>query len=394
MPELPSTTCTGCGTCAQICPVHAIDMRASSEGFLYPFIKTDTCVVCNVCEKRCPINQVKKRILISEKPFIQRKSFASITNNDKIRVESSSGGIFTVLAEKILSDGGIVFGAEFDEDFSIHHGWTNRVSGLIRFRGSKYVQSRIESCFIKCKNFLDKGLTVLFTGTPCQIAGLRSFLNNDYNNLFCVDLICHGVPSPLLWQKYIKFIEKKSYSKIAKISFRCKNNGWKMFSLCFTFSDQSEYKEIQTEGMWMCSFNKNVMMRNSCYNCFFKGDNILSDITIGDFWGIEQYVPEKDDDKGYSICYINTKKGESLFDDIQGKIYSSEIKSYNYQKYNAQILYSLPFQKKRENFINCVLNNSFEAAYNKYVKEKKIIRIYKKIRRDIGKILRKMKLKK
>ena len=200
MPSLPSLKCSGCGVCEQICPKSAISMTPNNEGFLYPEVDSSLCVECRLCEKTCPVLNAK-----TSTGFSERKAYAAICSDEKIRLESSSGGMFTVLAEKVIAEGGVVFGAEFDSDFSVRHGWTDSVCGLERFRGSKYLQSRTESSFLECRKFLDDGRKVLYTGTPCQIAGLKAFLKKDYENLFAVDVICHGVPSPALWQKYIKF---------------------------------------------------------------------------------------------------------------------------------------------------------------------------------------------
>ena len=394
MPDLPVAECTGCGACIQICSQHALSYKQDHAGFLYPSVNIDLCINCKLCEKICPVNQVQKNNLIAERPFTARNSFACYCTDEKTRMESSSGGLFTVFAEKILADNGLVFGAEFDEYFSVKHGWVNTVDGLGKFRGSKYVQSRMEDMFIRCREFLIAGKKVLFTGTPCQIAGLKSFLQKEYENLFCVDVICHGVPSPLLWKKYIEFHEKKSALRIVKTAFRRKDDGWKLFSLSFTFANDSEYREVQTKGLWMCAFNKNVMMRNSCYQCVFKGDSIVSDLTIGDFWGIEHYIPEKNDDKGYSIVYINTQKGNMFFDLVRSSLCIDEIQGYDAKKYNSQVLYSIPYARNRDKFIDCVLHTDFETAYNKYVKDKIWIRLYKSSRRFAGISLRKIGLKK
>ena len=389
MPSLPSLKCSGCGACGQICPKSAISMTPSDEGFLYPEVDSSLCVECRLCEKICPVLNVK-----TSTDFSERKAYAAICRDEKIRLESSSGGMFTVLAEKVIADGGVVFGAEFDSDFSVRHGWTDSVFGLERFRGSKYLQSRTESSFSECRKFLDDGRKVLYTGTPCQIAGLKAFLKKDYENLFTVDVICHGVPSPALWQKYIKFREKKSASRIVKTAFRRKNDGWKLYSLSFTFANGSEYSVNQSKGMWMLSFNKNVMMRNSCYDCVFKGSEILSDITIGDFWGIQNYIPEKDDDKGYSICFLNTDKGEKLFKSVKSSLFVDEIKNYDCKRFNTQLLYSIELQKNRKKFISLCIKESFAVAYKKYVKVKFPVRVYYACRWFGGKILRNLGLRK
>mgnify|MGYP004649808099 FL=1 len=389
MPSLPSLKCSGCGACEQICPKSAISMTPNDEGFLYPEVGSSLCVECRLCEKICPVLNVK-----TSTDFSERKAYAAICRDEKIRLESSSGGMFTVLAEKVIADGGVVFGAEFDSDFSVRHGWTDSVFGLERFRGSKYLQSRTESSFSECRKFLDDGRKVLYTGTPCQIAGLKAFLKKDYENLFTVDVICHGVPSPALWQKYIKFREKKSASRIVKTAFRRKNDGWKLYSLSFTFANGSEYSVNQSKGMWMLSFNKNVMMRNSCYDCVFKGSEILSDITIGDFWGIQNYIPEKDDDKGYSICFLNTDKGEKLFKSVKSSLFVDEIKNYDCKRFNTQLLYSIELQKNRKKFISLCIKESFAVAYKKYVKVKFPVRVYYACRWFGGKILRNLGLRK
>ena len=389
MPSLPSVKCSGCGACGQICPKSAISMMPNAEGFLYPQVDSELCVECKLCEKTCPVLNVK-----TSTDFSERKAYAAICSDEKIRLESSSGGMFTVLAEKVIADGGVVFGAEFDSDFSVRHGWTDSVFGLERFRGSKYLQSRTESSFSECRKFLDDGRKVLYTGTPCQIAGLKAFLKKDYENLFTVDVICHGVPSPALWQKYIKFREKKSASRIVKTAFRRKNDGWKLYSLSFTFANGSEYSVNQSKGMWMLSFNKNVMMRNSCYDCVFKGSEILSDITIGDFWGIQNYIPEKDDDKGYSICFLNTDKGEKLFKSVKSSLFVDEIKNYDCKRFNTQLLYSIELQKNRKKFISLCIKESFAVAYKKYVKVKFPVRVYYACRWFGGKILRNLGLRK
>lgn len=389
MPSLPSTKCSGCGACAQLCNKSAISMMPNAEGFLYPQVDSELCVECKLCEKTCPVLNVK-----TSTDFSERKAYAAICNDERIRLESSSGGIFTVLAEKIINEGGVVFGAEFDADFSVRHGWTNSICELERFRGSKYLQSRTEDTFLECRKFLDDGRKVLYTGTPCQIAGLKAFLKKDYENLFTVDVICHGVPSPALWQKYIEFCEKKSASRIVKTTFRRKNDGWKLFSLSFTFANGSEYSVNQSKGMWMLSFNKNVMMRPSCYECVFKGSKILSDITIGDFWGIQNYIPEKDDDKGYSICFFNTMNGEKFFESVKKSLFTDEIKNYDSKKFNTQLLYSIEIPKNRKKFISLCINKGFDVAYKKYVKPKFHIRVYYACRRFGGKILRNLGLRK
>lgn len=228
--------------------------------------------------------------------------------------------MFSVLAEKIIEDGGIVFGAEFDADFSVKQGWTDRIEGLDRFRGSKYLQSRTESTFKECRRFLDEGRKVLYTGTPCQTASLKAFLRKDYANLYTADVVCHGAPSPLLWEKYIEHREKKSASRTVRTAFRRKDDGWKLFSLAFTFANASEYRKILTKDKYMQLFLHDNCLRESCYQCQFTGDSHKSDLTLADFWGVESLMPEMFDDKGTSLVIVQTGKGDELLESVKDRI--------------------------------------------------------------------------
>lgn len=374
------STCTGCSSCYSICPVQAITMQQNSEGFYYPLIDQKKCIRCGRCEQVCPV-------LLTHEPISNEinEAYACIYKDEDIRLQSSSGGMFTVFAEQIINNGGIVFGARFTDSFSVIHDWTDTIDGLSSFRGSKYVQSSIGETYKKCKSFLDANRMVMFSGTPCQIVGLKNFLGKDYDNLFTIDVICHGVPSPLVWERYLQETEQKSGKYIEKISFRRKDCGWKRYSLVFTFSDSSENLHPQTEGKWMLSFNKNIMMRKSCYKCNAKGNNILSDITIGDFWGIENYLIQ-DDNMGTSIVLINSRKGLFFLQEITPLISKIKIIHYNAAKYNTQLLYSIKMNKNREKFIKHCLLIGFSSAYNKYVKQRLLCKIYWFFRRIVSKI--------
>lgn len=361
MPNLPLEKCCGCGACVQICPKSAIFMKANSEGFLYPQVDSNLCVECKLCEKTCPVLNVK-----SSTNFIERKSYAAICNDENLRMESSSGGMFTLLAEKIINDGGVVFGAEFDSDFSVKHDWTDSCEGLKRFRGSKYLQSRTENTFSECKKFLESGRKVLYTGTPCQVAGLKSFLRKEYENLFTVELICHGVPSPALWQKYIKFREKKSASRIVKTAFRRKNDGWKLFSLSFTFANDSEFSQPMSKDEYLRLFLKDNALRESCYQCSFRKDSHMADITIADFWGIENVLPEFFDDRGTSLVITQNKKGNEFFESVKDLCRYKEVDFNEGIKSNPPYLKSSVRSKKRDSFYKNFEKSSIETLYKKY----------------------------
>lgn len=374
--------CTGCSACYSACPKDAITMMQNNEGFLYPSIDIKKCIKCGICEKTCPVLNSKNNNVNQN-----RKAFAVINKNEEIRKESSSGGVFTAIAEQIINQKGVVFGAKFTEEFSVVHGWTNSIEGLSAFRGSKYVQSSINNSYREAKCLLDKSRIVLFTGTPCQIAGLRSFLGKDYENLICVDFICHGVPSPLLWKKYVLFQEKKFASQIVKTAFRQKNEGWKLYSLSFTFANDSEYSATLKKDYYMQLFLKNVCLRNSCYNCSFKNFKSNSDVTIGDFWGINNICPEFDDDKGTSFVIVNSKKGGNLFNSILSYCNSKEVLYDEVKKYNPSLYTSVKKTSKRKKFYSELNKLPFDKLARKYTKES----LYQKIKIFMKRCFRKAK---
>jgi coenzyme F420-reducing hydrogenase beta subunit len=258
---------------------------------------------------------------------------AAINNDEEIRMNSSSGGVFWSLAKEIINKKGRVFGAQFDKNFMVAHRSTNTVDGIDAFQGSKYLQSRIGDTFRECKSYLDNGTVVLFSGTPCQIAGLKAYLQKDYGNLYCVDLICHGVPSPKVWKKYLNYRRSMEGITPDKIVFRSKNMSWKRFGLLFQYSNKRDYLGYYGDDLFYQAFDKCISLRQSCYKCFFRminkkkdiNFNYESDITIGDFWGVDKYYPEMFDDKGTSLVFINTKKGMQIFNIIKNEFHSISV---------------------------------------------------------------------
>ena len=324
--------CCGCAACMQKCPQQCITMECDTEGFLYPKIEKENCINCGICEKVCA------EIVIS-KERIPLQVLALYNKNEEIRLKSSSGGVFTLFSEEIINRGGVVFGAKFDADWNVVHGYTETIEGLAAFRGSKYVQSRIESSFKQAEVFLKAGREVLFTGTPCQIAALNLFLRREYENLLTVDFVCHGVPSPKVWQMYLKEVithqgfEKKQFRHlplqekytIEKINFRSKSIGWKKFSIAITLSGTTIngkkkpilLSSVFVENPFMQAFLKDMILRPSCYTCSFRKGKSRSDITIGDHWAIPYIRPDFDDDKGISLVLVNTKKGQAVLNKAQ-----------------------------------------------------------------------------
>ena len=375
-------TCSGCHACYSICPKFAISMKKNSEGFLYPSIDNNKCIKCFKCEAICPV------LNLVVKEYEETKAFAVINKDEEIRLESSSGGVFSLLAEKIIAEGGIVFGARFADDFSVIHSFTDDVKALFAFRGSKYLQSSIGDCYKKCKSFLDNGKIVLFSGSPCQIVGLKKYLNKDYDNLFTVDFICHGVPSPVLWKKYLGYRERKSKAKIENVFFRDKKCGWKLFSLSIKFEDGEDYTVSLKKDPYMQLFLKNVCLRDSCYDCKCKSVKRISDITLADFWGIKNVLSEFDDDKGTSFVIVHSSKGKQILEFLLNKMQIKEINLLDGIRYNQSIYKSVKRPLLRNRFYNDLNKYPFEKIIKKYAETKIIERLYKVVRRCLGKIKR------
>lgn len=302
--------CCGCTACQQICPMQCITMKSDEEGFLYPKIDESICIQCNKCENICPIHH----------PDVSKgktESYVGYAINESIRRFSSSGGIFSLVAEYVLKQKGVVFGAAFDEAFMVHHICVDSKEELYKLRGSKYVQSRLESTYTDAKKCLKNGKLVLFSGTACQIAGLKKYLEKEYDNLLTIDVLCHGVPSPKIWKLYLEDQEKKYDSNVSSIRFRDKKLGWKRYFVSIQFENGQEYSVSFSNDKFMNMFLSNIDLRPSCYDCRFKTFPRVSDITIGDSWGIEKYMPEMDDDKGTSVIVVHTDKGRKVLKEIQ-----------------------------------------------------------------------------
>ena len=343
--------CCGCEACAQRCAHNAIKMVRDNEGFLYPQIDKQICTKCGLCEKVCPIiNQADSKTPIA--------TYATKNKNEAIRLNSSSGGIFTLLAIKTINNGGAVFGAKFDEQWNVVHDYVETIEDLVKFRGSKYVQSQIGKCYKIAEIFLKSDRKVLFSGTPCQIAGLKKYLIKD---LICIDIICHGVPSPMVWQRYID--EFKNRAKISHVSMRDKTNGWKQFGLAINAVDKCICNETLSENMFLKVFLKNLCLRPSCYNCSTLSGKSNSDITIADFWGIQNIHPEFDDDKGCNLVIVNSEKGVELFNSLDE---CDKIKTdfENAISYNPSYFKSVTKPKYRQYFFDNFDKFGF-AIYNK-----------------------------
>ena len=294
--------CVGCGACVQRCPKGCLALREDAEGFLYPEADASRCIDCGLCEKVCPVIHPGE----SRQPLM---AYAAVNGDEAVRRSSSSGGVFTALALETIERGGVVFGAKFDGRWEVVHGWTDRAEGLAAFRGAKYAQSCIGNSYKDVESFLRQGREVLFSGTPCQVAGLRRFLRREYAGLLTVDVVCHGVPSPGVWRDYLRESREAHFPHVAPLpltalTFRDKSTGWKQYS--FTYMAQSsdglsKVTERASRNAFMRGFLADLYLRPSCYACPAKRLSSGSDLTVGDYWGVGAVHPALDDDGGVSV---------------------------------------------------------------------------------------------
>lgn len=375
--------CCGCQACYNICPKNAISMLEDEKGFKHPKIDKEKCINCGLCRRICPIlkSSIEKK---------DNESYAIYNKNDEERLHSSSGGIFILLAKAIINNGGVVYGASLDENFIVNHCRAQTMADLSKLMGSKYVQSDIGISYKNVKKDLESGLSVLFTGTPCQIAGLKSYLNKEYPKLYTQDIICHGVPSPKVWEKYKEFRQKVDKDLPLEINFRNKDNGWANYNITFEYKN-GEYKQNKNNDIYMKAFLRNTSLRDSCYNCIFKGINRVSDITLGDFWGIQEIMPEMNDNKGISLIVINSKKGQEMFELIKNNCKYKKCDFEEAIKYNPSMIKSVNEDKKRNAFFENLDKSDFEELVERNTSKKSLIeRIKRKLKRII---IRKKKVK-
>lgn len=309
----PSELCTGCMACINACSHNAISIIRDEEGFFYPQIEQDKCINCGLCKKKCPIINTP----ITAQPL---KIYSGWSKDENIRLSSSSGGAFSMLAIPILEEGGVVFGASINCEIQVEHIYIETIEDLKKLQGSKYVQSYIGNCYKNVQKFLDNNRKVLFSGTPCQIAGLKNFLKKDYDNLITVDLICHGVPSPLVFEKWKKWLKSKyNLSHITSINFRDKQKSWIFYNMKVEGKDLQgnnfQYYGKYYNDAWIRGFLRNYFIRPSCYQCHFTSINRVSDFTIADWWGYKPTPHEKNDyeKKGVSLIFCNTEKSKIYF---------------------------------------------------------------------------------
>lgn len=375
-----SEKCCGCGACASVCPEKCITFAADGEDFLCPSVDAKKCVGCNACERVCPmLSEPEKNTAV--------RAFAVINTDKEVRLKSSSGGVFGLLAEDVLAQGGAVFGAAFDKDFAVRHICAPNAGELPLLFGSKYVQSDTTGLFETVKQFLDSDRQVLFSGTPCQVAGLKKSLGKNYPNLLTVDLVCHGVPSPAAWQKYLDFTKKKYSAEPGSVNFRSKVSGWKKYSVEILFKNGKTMREGVADNLYMKAFLRNLSLRPSCYNCPFKGLERVSDITLADFWGVEHVCPDMDDGLGTSLVLVNSKRGLSSFEKLGSRVRVTETDASEAVKYNSAAVKSVARPENRDEFFRILQCCGFGKEMHRFLAEPFFVRVKKSLKKTVKSVI-------
>ncbi len=370
--------CCGCSMCEAVCPKDAIVMTADCEGFLRPCVNEEKCVECGLCQKKCPVN--------AKAPSSPIKVYAAYAKDKEIRKTSSSGGIFSVIAGNVIKNQGVVFGAAFDENMRVVHKAATDEKSLLELRTSKYVQSDMSGVYEQIKAYLESKKQVMFSGTPCQCAAVKNMFGRC-ENLILVDFICHGVPTPMLWEKYLHENHEGAYSA----SFRDKKLGWEEFSMRVD-SAKGTYNCSRYKDPYLRMFLANVALRPSCYNCSWKNPGFCSDITLGDFWGVSKVNPAWNDNKGTSVVIVRSPEGESLVESAAKELEIFDSEERASVRGNGMYDRSTPVNPRREEFFEKISKGaSFEELKNEYARPLKgtdilKIRLITKAKVVLGKV--------
>lgn len=374
--------CVGCYACASICPKHAIDKQKDRYGFDYPIINYQKCIECNLCEKVCPA--------LADIPLYPiDNAFAVMNKNDEVRNYSSSGGVFYALAKSVIDDGGVVFGAAFDENWQVKHIACDNLDLLDSLLRSKYVQSDTSGVFEKVKTNLEEGRTVLFCGTPCQCNALSLFAGKEYKNLCLIDFICHGVPSPAVWKQYLNSVARNK--EIKNINFRNKDTGWQSYCFHIDYMDSSRFHEKYYENTYMKLFLSDLILRSSCYDCPSKFPNKKADLTLGDLWGADSLLPSHDN-KGVSLVIINSSKGQKLLDRISNTITMESVNAEDAFGHNPSARRSVGCPDMRKKCLNELVRcepEQFHKIATKYTSDSLLRKVLRVSKRTVKKIIKK-----
>lgn len=362
--------CCGCTACKNVCPFGAISINPDEKGFSYPEIDGEKCVECGLCKKSCAFqNEIK----VKNVPTVY-----AAKASDSVREKSASGGAFTVLSDVVLNNGGVVYGVKFNDDLKAVHTRAEDEKERDLCKNSKYSQSDMEDIFLKIKKDVDDNKQVLFTGTPCQVDAVRNFVGEN-ENLFLVDILCHGVLSPKLFSEYISFIEKKRHSRVAMYYHRPKDLGWGHYEKA-VYENGREEIETSLMRIWKNVFYTDACLRPSCYECKYANTPRCSDITIADFWGIEGITPDFSDEKGVSLVLVNSQKGEKLFENAKEKLLLSDEKLEDAKVKNPNLYRPTKPQKDVLKFWEDYMKNGFSyiakvyGGYNVKIRLKRFIK--------------------
>ena len=369
--------CCGCAACLNACPKDAVRMVEDACGFVYPEVDAGLCVNCGRCERVCVFGKVH------EGENGEPKVYAGVVSDRETLMKSSSGGVFSALAEAVLQDGGVVFGAAWNDDFSLSHTAAHDLAELEKLRGSKYVQSSVGTTFREAKKLLDAGTVVCYSGTPCQISGLKSYLGKDYDNLLTIDIICHGVPSVRMLKDDLRCVSGKNPEELDEVKFRDKKYGWGTKG-----SLASEKKKIRYDAgtsPYYFYFLKGEVYRESCYRCRFPSEGRQGDVTLGDYWGIKTELLKQlggDPDLGVSCVLVNTEKGEKWLEAAKAALSLAESDRKSVEMRNGQLVRHstpLPEHEKLVEGYKTTGFSAFRNGYRNHVKDRFIINIKKLI---------------
>lgn len=375
--------CCACSACFAVCPKRCISMLSGKAGFLHPVADGELCNDCGLCERVCPV------LAEHGKQRPPENVFAAKSRDEARRRQSSSGGVFSLLAEAVLDEGGVVCAARFDTPLHLVHDFCTDKTELPAFVGSKYIQSDMGDCFRRIKEYLSCGRKVLFAGTGCQIMGLKAFLGKTKEGLISMEVLCHGVPSPEVWEKYLKEICTKrgiAPEALSRIEFRNKDYSWQRYGVKITAEGRTIYRKNLYEDPYLKAFLANLTMRNSCHNCPAKGFASQSDIVVGDYWGVDNHHPQMDDGKGVSCVMIRNAALLRFFDENKAELVPTK---YEYVlASNPAIEHSATANPRKEEYLKRIQNEPFAKCTADYTKTPLAKRLKRKYRPALSKCKR------
>ena len=374
------SNCCGCTACVSKCPKNAIEMKEDENGFKYPIVDKEKCINCGMCDKVCPYNNEYKNKAI----FKESIAYGGWNKDEEEREKATSGGIFSSIAKYILENKGVVCGAIYDKDLKVVHTIVDNIEDLNKINGSKYTQSDMKDNFRKIKEYLDKNIMVLFSGTPCQVSGLNSYLGKEYDNLYTCDVVCHGVPSPKVFEKYKKDLETSNKSDIVKVNFRDKITGWQGYSFSAEFKNGKKYEINSKANPYMKAFIGDIDLRETCPTCKFAKLPRYTDFTLGDFWGVDNCYPELNrENKGTSLILVHTEKGKRLLESRED-IFLQQCDLEKAIKGNPSILQHKPANKNRDKFFNELDRLEINELVKKYIKQPSFLkRVFRKVKKSL-----------